>query len=802
MGCQSRWPGLGRLPVWQRGIGGRFGFILRGVVSFCGFAGFSTGWMMAVVDDWLKRGLACHQAGQVGEAEGFYQQILEKEPGHAEALYLLGTVAGQRGVGGRAAELIRRAIAARPVGGGEGRYYNNLGIAAPSGWGRLMRRSGRIESAARAETPEALSNLGNLLAVKGHAEEAAAFCRRAVALRPGYAEAHYNLGLALEGLRKVREAKGAYEQAAALQPRLMDAQFRLGVVSRELGNWARAQACFESVIAGRPGFIEAYSYLGVLLRQTGRIAEGLAVFEKGLAAEGGGRHAGLLNNYGEALFAVNRVDEAIAAYRRALAAMEGEHAEILNNLAATLNMTGDLDEAVAISERAVRADPRHAGAWSNLGSGQKGRGELDAAIAAYRKAVEIKPDPVWHSNLLYALHFHPDVDAEILLKEHREWDRMYAGQFSSGIVPHENVRDGGRRLRVGYVSPDFRNHPVGRFMAGPLEKHDREAVEVFCYSDVIVPDAVTGRIQAAVDRWRNIQGISDEEIARMIRRDRIDVLVDLTMHMNRNRMLVFARKPAPVQVTYLAYCSTTGLSAMDWRITDAQIDPAGGAGTDGFYTEKSWRLPGSYWCYEAPAEAPDVGEMPALKNGFVTFGCLNHFSKVSTPALLAWRELLLTVPGSRLILHAHPGRHRERIAAFFGERGVAAERIELVALQAMPAYLATYRRIDVGLDPFPYAGGTTTCDALWMGVPVVTLRGRTAVGRGGASLLTNLGLGELVTGTREEYAGIAAGLARDVPRLRELRAGMRERMRASVLMDPEALAGGLEKGFRATWHAS
>jgi len=853
---------------------------------------------MAEVDDWLRQGLACHQAGRVGEAESFYERVLEKEPGNAEALYLLGTAAGQRGAWGRSVELIRRAIAVRQVGGAEGRYYNNLGIA--------LKRQGLIDEAIGAyrealvrapETPEALSNLGNLLAVKGRAEEAAAFCRRAVELRPGYAEAHYNLGLALEGLGKGREARGAYEMAAGLQPRMAEAQYRLGVVCKGQGDLARALAsfqaalaarpgmaealvdagvvleqlgrdaeaeeryreaiggnprnavaqnnlgnllrargetadavacyrmavaaapefpeawynragalaalgerreavgAFEKAIALRPGYGEALNNLGVLFRQMGRHEEALAAFEKALAS--GAEQVALLNNYGEALFTVQRFEEAINAYRRGLALPGGaEHAEILNNLAAALNMTGELDAAVDMSERAVRADPEHAAAWCNLGSGHRGRGEVEEALEAYRRAISIKRDPVWHSNLLYALHFHPAWDAQMLLAEHREWDRIHAAGLGSKGGSHENERRAGRRLRVGYVSPDFRSHPVGRFMAGPLEKHDAEAVEVFCYSDVIVPDSVTSRIQKSAHAWRNIQGLGDEEVARMVRRDGIDVLVDLTMHMNRNRLLVFARQPAPVQVTYLAYCSTTGLSAMDWRITDGQIDPAG---TDGGYAEKSWRLPGSYWCYEAPAEAGAVGELPAARNGWVTFGCLNHYSKMSGEALAVWRELLHSVPGSRLILHAPPGRHRERVLAFFEGGGVARERIEFVALQQMPAYFATYGEIDVGLDPFPYAGGTTTCDALWMGVPVVTWRGKTAVGRGGASLMVNLGLEDLVAGTGAEYRAIAAGLARDVDRMRKLRAGMRERMRASPVMDARGLAKGLEQGFEAMW---
>jgi predicted O-linked N-acetylglucosamine transferase (SPINDLY family) len=291
--------------------------------------------------------------------------------------------------------------------------------------------------------------------------------------------------------------------------------------------------------------------------------------------------------------------------------------------------------------------------------------------------------------------------------------------------------------------------------------------------------------------------LSDEQLADAIRQDQIDILVDLTMHMAKGRLLVFARKPAPVQVTYLAYCGTTGLRVMDYRLTDPYLDPPGDS--ERCYSEQSVWLPETYWCYRPTIEAPPVNGLPALLAGGVTFGCLNNFCKVTAPTLAAWRRLLQAVPGSRLLVHSHPGKHRDRVRDFFTQEGVSPERVTFAGKLPITDYFRTYARIDVALDPFPYGGGTTSCDALWMGVPVVSLAGQTAVGRGGLSILSNLGLTDLVARDCEQYVRIAADLANNLPRLGELRATLRARMQNSPLMDTPRFAGNIEAAYRAMW---
>jgi predicted O-linked N-acetylglucosamine transferase (SPINDLY family) len=412
--------------------------------------------------------------------------------------------------------------------------------------------------------------------------------------------------------------------------------------------------------------------------------------------------------------------------------------------------------------------------------------------------VELRPSYVAaHSSLVYSLHFCPGTDARTLYEEHRRWDRRFAEPIARLILPHPNEPAPERLLRIGYVSPDFRDHVVGRNLLPLFRAHDRRQFEIFCYSGVTRPDAVTELFRGHTDAWRDVTDRTDEQLAQVVREDRIDILVDLTLHMVGNRLLVFARKPAPVQVTFAGYPGTTGLSAIDYRLTDPYLDPPGLH--DDHYSEESVRFFDSFWCYDPLDREPAVNPLPALANGFVTFGCLNHFGKVNRPVLRLWAEVMCAVAGSRLLLLAPEGPQRQSTLDRLGEDGVSPERVTFVAHQPQQAYLGLYRHIDVVLDTFPYNGHTTSLDSLWMGVPVITLVGQTAVGRAGLSQLTNLGLLELIGGTPEDFVRIAVDLAGDPPRLGELRATLRGRMEASPLMDVERFARAIEAAYRSMW---
>jgi len=442
--------------------------------------------------------------------------------------------------------------------------------------------------------------------------------------------------------------------------------------------------------------------------------------------------------------------------------------------------------------------PDWADALCNLGRAWKATGRLDEAIACFRRALALEPLCVSaHDNLLNTLHYDPAWDMHSIFAEHVQWNRLHAEPLQRLVLPHANERDPMRRLRIGYVSPDFRHHPGGRFILPLLESHDRRQVEVFGYCQLAVPDQLTAKLRSHTDTWRNITALSDQQAAELIRQDRIDILVDLAGHTADNRLLVFARKPAPVQVTYLGYPTTTGLAAIDYRLSDRYLKPD--QSDDSYFTEKSICLEGTYWCYEPSLVNQAVNELPALSAKTITLGCLNNFCKVSPAALETWAGLLNKLDDSRLVLHSGHGSHRERVIRLMADRGIAADRLEIVGRVSPEEYFKTYQRIDIALDPFPFAGGTTTCDALWMGVPVVTLAGRTVVGRAGVSILSNVGLPELIARTPEDYVKIAVDLAGDMPRLAELRSILRRRMEESPLMDKMSYARGIEAAYRAMW---
>jgi protein O-GlcNAc transferase len=629
----------------------------------------------------------------------------------------------------------------------------------------------------------------------GQLAEAEAIYRQVLARQPDHAEALHLLGALARQLNKLDEAQELLGRVIRLKPDFAEAHNTLGLVLAGMGEFEEAVDSFRRAIQINPFYGEAYVNLGYALKNVGQIDEAIASYRRAIGLNPD--LADAYNNLGNALRDRGQLDEAIASFRQAIRLKPG-YAEAHNNLGNALIDFMQFDEAVASYRQAVRLKGDYANAHNNLGNALKGMGQLDEAIALYRQAIRLKPDfTKAHSNLCYTLHFHSSYDAGMIYEEHRRWNQQHARPLKKFIEPHTNDPKPDRPLRVGYVSPDFHEHPVGRFLLPLLPAHDRDRLVVFCYADVERYDPVTEFLRCHATQWRNTLGLSDEQTAQLIREDKIDVLVDLTMHMGSNRMLLFARKPAPVQVTYLAYCSTTGLETMDYRLTDPHLDPPGT--NDGVYSEKSIHLPETYWCYPLDEHGPEVNLPPALNNGEVTFGCLNNFCKVSPEALDVWIQLLRATPKSKLILHAHEGSHRRRMRDVLEHQGIDPERLKFVGWAPLHKYFELYQQIDIGLDPFPYNGGTTTCNALWMGVPVVTLNGRTAVGRGGVSIMANIGLPELIAQTPQKYVEIAAGLAGDLPRLAELRRTLRSRMQSSPLMDAPRFARNIEAAYRQMW---
>jgi protein O-GlcNAc transferase len=590
------------------------------------------------------------------------------------------------------------------------------------------------------------------------------------------------------------DAIGRFFAAPELIQLTIQQAFERATQFHQAGRISEAKQLYEQILAVFPRHAEALNNLGLILRDTGRLDESVAAYRRAIAINPG--YADAYYNLGISLSDLWQLDAAISANRQAIALHPTSEAH--NNLGNALLNKGELDGAIAAFRQAIALRPDSAEAYNNLGNALKDSAEFEAAISAYRQAVTLIPSlAVVHSNWVYTLLFVPDCSGADVLKESRRWNAQHAAPLRGSIPAHTNDRSSTRRLRIGYVSPDFRAHPVGRFMKPLLQHHNRNEVEVYCYSAVPYPDVTTSSLREQADVWRDISALSDEQAAQRVREDRVDILVDLTMHMAGNRLLLFAREPAPVQVTYLAYCGTTGMDGMHYRISDPWLDPPGEQ--ESIYSEQTIRLPRTYWCYEPLKPAAPPGPPPAVANGYVTFGCLNNFGKVSQPALAAWRSLMQRLSTARLILHAALGSHRNRVAEFFRAGGVNPDRIEFAGRLSLDEYFETYRRIDIALDPFPYVGGTTTCDALWMGVPVVTLSGVTGVSRGGVSILSNLELPELIASTPENYISAAAQLVEDLPRLTSLRNSLSSRLQKSPLMDSETFTRDMEACFRQMW---
>jgi predicted O-linked N-acetylglucosamine transferase (SPINDLY family) len=530
------------------------------------------------------------------------------------------------------------------------------------------------------------------------------------------------------------------------------------------------------------------------LESAGKLSEAEAVYREALALDPG--NAVGWNNLGWVLQGQERPEAALEAYHAALSLEPG--LLIARNNAGTIHrLRGEFDAARAEYETAYRAAPGDALTRINLGTLLLKQGEAESALAHFRDAVALAPQMEEALRaLLLALNFLPGVDPAEAFAYYRAWGERCTARVRRRQPQRDWLPE--RRLRVGYVSPDFRSHAMSNFIEPLLAHHDPAAVEVFCYDNSQAHDTVTARLQGYGANWRAIRGVDDDTVADLVERDRIDILVDLAGHTVGERLDMIARHPAPVQVSFLGYLNTAGLGALDYRVTDSWADPPGTA--DRYHVERLWRLPGSSLCFRPPDNAPEVAPLPALESGHVTFGSFNNFTKLNHSVTDAWIALLETCAGSRLLLTGAPeGEARAGFAARFAARGIDASRVEFTGRLPLQAFRELHGRVDIALDPFPYAGGATTCESMWMGVPVVTLAGAFGFARTGISLLQGIGLESLVAEDVDEYVEIAARLAADLPSLAQLRQSLRERVRQSQLCDGVRFCKKLEAAYRGMW---
>jgi len=639
---------------------------------------------------------------------------------------------------------------------------------------------------------QSLFQQGMTLHRAGKFADAEAIYRRILAIETTNVDVMQMLGVLASQTGRFAMAEQLLRQAAGIAPRIAGIQNNLGLALLNQKKFADAETAFERAIELQPASPEAHNNLGTCLRYQGKLGRAVETYRKALSLRDVYPEA--LNNLGAALRDQDRNSEAITSFRQAVL-QRPEYVDAIENLGHALRVDGQLDEAIASYRHALALRP-NAGTLSALGNTLKDAGLLQEAIDCYRQSLTMRPDARTGSNLLYTLHFATDNPAEIWA-EHILWREAFAKPVTPTRVTFVNDRSPDRRLRIGYVSPDFRGHCQAFFTLPVLRNHDRKSFEIFCYSNAEKSDATTDLIRVNIDGWRDIAGLDDDAAADMIRQDKIDILVDLTLHMDRSRLLVFARKPAPVQITWLGYPGTTAVPAMDYRLSDPIIDP-----TDAdqpYYSEQTIRLPETWWCYDPLTTGPALESLPALRNGFITFGCLNNFCKVTPRTLALWARVLQAIPTARLLLLAPQGSARNRVLALLAAGGVDAHRVEFTSTRPRNDYLALFNRIDIGLDPVPCPGHTTTLDALYMGVPVVHLPGGTAISRGGASILHAAGLDEWIASSADDFVARAIRHAQNLPALAALRLGLRSQLRRSPLMDAPRFTRHLESAFRELW---
>ena len=629
----------------------------------------------------------------------------------------------------------------------------------------------------------------------GRLDEALRWIEKAVALVPGSAFSLLHRALMLREKEGAGAAKEAFEAVLACDPRNFEAHYFLGLIAFDRNDDAVAVDHLRQALAQSPDLADAHTRLGSLLGQANRTQEARWHFQKAAALLPGDASAQF--NLGEVNRRMGFNPEAISAFQRAVE-LDPTHSAALHNLATLLRWEWRIQEALAVFEQAerLRPDPPTLNNHARL---LKDLGMLDEGLRRVKQAVDLEPgSALMRSNYVYALQFPDGPSNETIAEAHRTWSAVHEAPITPlAAIP---ARNPGKRLRVGIVSPNFHRHSCAFFLEPLLRHYDHKALEVFAYASLEVQDAVTDRFRGLVDQWRDVKAMEDQELAELIRRDGVDILVDLAGHTAGNRLGAFALKPAPLQVTWLGYPNTTGLERMDLRISDAWADPVDATN---WHSEKVLRLPDGFLCYQPGAEAPDVVETPMARRGYPTFGCFNALAKLSDSTLRLWAEILRRLPEARLYLKTWAfgdEAAKKMVVQRLQASGLPVDRLQLSSwVESDGDHLGLYSQIDIALDPFPYNGTTTTCEAMWMGVPVMALEGTRHSARVGSSLLHQVGLPELIATNESDYVEKAVALGGNVERLKALRSSLRGRMLDSPLCNGPAFAKKFENALRSVW---
>ncbi|KAJ6796668.1 putative UDP-N-acetylglucosamine--peptide N-acetylglucosaminyltransferase SPINDLY [Iris pallida] len=781
------------------------------------------------------------------DALEFYENILEKEGSNVEALIGKGICLQMQNMNPQAFESFIEAIRLDPQNACAlthcGILYKDEGhlLEAVESYQKAIKADPSYKPAAEC-LAIVLTDLGTSLKLSGNTEEGIQKYCEALKVDSHYAPAYYNLGVVYSELMQYDMALGCYEKAAVQRPMYAEPYCNMGVIYKNRGDLEAAIACYERCLAVSPNFeiaknnmAIALTDLGTKVKLEGDISQGVAYYKKALfynwhyadamynlgvaygemlkfdmaivfyelALHFNPHCAEACNNLGVIYKDRDNLDKAVECYQMALT-IRPNFSQSLNNLGVVYTVQGKIDVAASMIEKAIAANSTYAEAYNNLGVLYRDAGNIALAIEAYERCLQIDPDSRnAGQNRLLAMNYINGGSSDKLFEAHREW-----GMRFMKLYPHytswDNPKDPDRPLVIGYVSPDYFTHSVSYFIEAPLIYHDYTNYKVVVYSGVVKEDAKTYKFKDRVLKkgglWREIYGIDEKKVASMVREDKVDILVELTGHTANNKLGMMACRPAPLQVTWIGYPNTTGLPTIDYRITDSLADPLE---TKQKHVEDLVRLPDCFLCYTPSPEAGPVCPTPALSNGFITFGSFNNLAKITPKVLQVWARILCAVPNSRLVVKCKPfccDSVRQRFLSMLEQLGLEPLRVDLLPLILLNHdHMQAYSLMDISLDTFPYAGTTTTCESLYMGVPCVTMAGSVHAHNVGVSLLHNVGLGRLIAKTEEEYIRLALQLASDVSTLSELRMTLRELMVKSLVCDGAKFARGLESAFRNMW---
>ena len=743
----------------------------------------------------LQKAMALHQAGELAGAIACYQRALGLQPDYVPALGNLGNALNSQGKYSEAIACYEQLLSFHP---NDAMAYNNIALAKKS-LGELLAAISCLQKAVAIQpgSSEILCNLGSALRDNGELEKAVECYLKALAVQADHVEARNNLGVAFARMGELDRAITNYRQVIAIQPDHGSAYNNLGVALKEQGQLEEAVVCLQKSLSIAPDNAEALSNLGAVLQEQGKLTAAAELLQKALANNPELSEAH--NNLGNLLREQGKLNKAYAAYSSALL-LQPDYVDALCNIASVLIEQGEAESAGRYLQKVVALEPNHGDAYCSLGAVKHNQGELAAAAAIFQQAITINPrSAVAISSLLLSSQYNPDQLPIDLLRLHKKLAANLPACSGFLAFVHDNEKSSGRQLRIGLLSPDLGQHPVGYFMAGFLRYHLVEELMITCYSDHL-PDKLTAKLESYADRWLFSRSLDNAALAKRIHADKIDILIDLAGHTANNRLPIFAAKPAPIQISWAGYVGTTGLPAMDWLIADRHYV---GKEDEQFYSEGIIRLPDSWVCYTPPKNAIKITKPKkiAKKSSFM-LGNFGNPTKINQQMLGVWSRILQQLPGATLLLiykgMDDPGNVK-RINDFFKKAGIESERVIIKGKMPHLELLAQYNAVDLALDTLPYSGGLTTLEALWMGTPVVTTRGATFAGRHSTSILRTVGLDELVAEDLEQYVQLVIDLGSRPKRVQELCYGLRERLLGSPLCNYGKFSNDLTMELKKVW---